>query len=59
MTVIEHQIEYETSIELERLADAEVINKICRGLHGMAETDYVIRKFEELRRMKYGYGTSA
>ncbi len=59
MTAIEHQIEFESAIERERMADLEVIQKIDRGLCGNNETAYVMHKFEELRRYKYGYGTSA
>jgi hypothetical protein len=56
---IEYQMDFETEIQQERMADLEVIQRIDRGLCGMAETAYVMEKFEELRRMKYGYGTSA
>jgi hypothetical protein len=54
MTAIEHQIEFESEIARERMADLEVIQKIDRGIHGMTETAYVMEKFEELRRIKYG-----
>jgi hypothetical protein len=54
MTATEHQIEFECEIERERIADLEVLQKIDRGLHGNNETAYVMQKFEELRRMKYG-----
>jgi len=59
MTAIEYQIEFESDASKERIADLEVIQKIDRGLSGMVETAYVMAKFEELRRMKYGHGTSA
>ncbi len=58
MTIIEHQIEFESTIERERMADLEVIQKVDRGLSGQAETAYIMDKFEELRRFKYGFGTS-
>lgn len=59
MTAVEHQLEFESEAARERMADLEVIQKIDRGLSGMVETAYVMAKFEELRRMKYGHGTSA
>lgn len=59
MTAIEHQIEFESEASRERIADLEVIQKIDRGMHGINETAYVMAKFEELRRLKYGHSTSA
>ena len=59
MTALEHQIEFESEIAKERMADLEVIQKIDRGLCGNNETAYVMQKFEELRRYKYGYGTNS
>jgi len=56
---VEDQIEFETAVERERMADLEIIQRIDRGLSGVAETAYVMAKFEELRRIKYGFGTSA
>lgn len=56
---IEHQIEFESTIERERMADLEVIQRVDRGLSGQAETAYIMDKFEELRRMKYGFDTNS
>jgi len=48
------QIEFESTIERERMADLEVIQRVDRGLSGQAETAYIMNEFEELRRLKYG-----
>ena len=57
--VREMQIEFESTIERERMADLEVIQRVDRGLSGQAETAYIMNKFEELRRMKYGFDTNS
>jgi len=54
MTAIEYQIEFESEAARERIADLAVIQKIDRGIHGINETAYIMEKFEELRRIKYG-----
>lgn len=59
MTAVEHQIEFESEASRERIADLEVIQKIDRGLSGQVETAYVMAKFEELRRLKYGHSAGA
>lgn len=57
--VREMQIEFESTIERERMADLEVIQRVDRGLSGQAETAYIMDTFEELRRMKYGFDTNS
>jgi hypothetical protein len=58
MTALEYQIEFESEAARERIADLAVIQKIDRGLHGINETAYIMEKFEELRRLKYGIGAN-
>lgn len=58
MFTFEDQVEFESAVERERMADIDVIQRIDKGLGGVAETAYVMAKFEELRRIKYGCGAA-